>query len=120
MQAQVEAALLKTEPREVVVGRFVVMQRVGVGAMGSVFAGYDPELDRRVALKVLAPEPLNDEVSTQRLLEEARALARLNHPHVVTVYEAGRAEDEVFVAMELVEGVDLAQWCVQHPAQTAS
>ncbi|MCB9715876.1 MAG: serine/threonine protein kinase [Myxococcales bacterium] len=92
------------------VGRFVVLERIGEGGMGSVHRAYDPELDRQVALKVLAPRPTLSSADDERLLREASAMARLNHPNVVTVYEAGRSGDEVFVAMELVDGVDLRTW----------
>jgi tetratricopeptide (TPR) repeat protein/predicted Ser/Thr protein kinase len=91
------------------VGRYVILDRIGAGGMGVVYAAYDPELDRRVALKLLrtdrfaAPGHL-------RLLREAKALARLTHPNVVAVHDAGTFGDQVFVAMELVEGETLRQW----------
>ena len=90
-------------------GRYVILDRIGAGGMGVVYAAYDPELDRRVALKLLrtdrfaAPGHL-------RLLREAKALARLTHPNVVAVHDAGTFGDQVFVAMELVEGETLRQW----------
>lgn len=91
------------------VGRYVLLERVGQGGMGVVHRAYDPELDRHVALKLLragtragAPES-----ARLRLLREAQALAKLSHPHVVAVFDVGTTADEVFMAMELVEGVDL-------------
>jgi tetratricopeptide (TPR) repeat protein/predicted Ser/Thr protein kinase len=95
--------------RGAAVGRYVILDRIGSGGMGVVYAAYDPELDRRVALKLLrtdrfaAPGHL-------RLLREAKALARLTHPNVVAVHDAGTFGDQVFVAMELVEGETLRQW----------
>jgi len=93
------------------VGRFVVLREVGRGAMGVVYAGYDEELDRRVAIKLVS---VDDHAETSRgrnqLLREAQALARLTHPHVVAVFEAGVHESQVFLAMEYVEGVDLERW----------
>ncbi len=95
--------------RGAAVGRYVILDRIGAGGMGVVYAAYDPELDRRVALKLLrtdrfaAPGHL-------RLLREAKALARLTHPNVVAVHDAGTFGDQVFVAMELVEGETLRQW----------
>ncbi len=93
-------------------GHFLVVDRLGAGAMGVVLAAYDPKLDRKVALKVL-----NDAVAGSgnpdgrlRLLREAQAMARLAHPNVVTVFEVGETNDQVFVAMEFVNGGTLTQW----------
>jgi eukaryotic-like serine/threonine-protein kinase len=80
---------------------------LGAGTSGVVYEARDPELDRRVAVKVLRPEASEQR---ERLLREARSLARLSHPNVVTVYEVGSFERGVYVAMELVEGVALKRW----------
>jgi tetratricopeptide (TPR) repeat protein len=80
--------------------------------MGIVYAAYDPELDRRVALKVLRADGgggTTDEESRLRLLREAQALARVIHPNVVAVHDVGSVGDQVFLAMEFVEGVDLGE-----------
>ncbi|RKG87185.1 protein kinase [Corallococcus sp. CA049B] len=90
--------------------RYVVRERIGLGAMGVVYAADDPELGRRVALKMLRPEGRQREELRQRLLREAQALARLAHPNVVTLYDVGTHGDCVFLAMELVEGTTLAEW----------
>ena len=90
------------------VGRYVVIDEVGRGGFGVVLRAYDPELDRRVALKLLLAE--GDRSWSSRLGDEARAMAKLNHPHVVTVYEVGTRGDAVFIAMELVEGRSLRDW----------
>jgi serine/threonine protein kinase len=90
--------------------RYVVLERIGRGAMGEVYAAYDPELDRQVALKLLRPEGRHLEELRVRLLREAQALARLAHPHVVTVHDVGVAGDCLFLALELVEGTTLAEW----------
>ncbi len=90
--------------------RYVVQERLGQGAMGEVYAAYDPELDRRVALKLLRPEGRHLEELRLRLLREAQALARLAHPHVVTVHDVGVCDGCVFLALELVEGMSLAEW----------
>ena len=87
------------------IGRYMVLRMIGRGGMGAVYAAHDPALDRQVALKLLhstrgdAPE---------RLVREAQALARLSDPHVVTVYDAGEIDGQVFIAMQLVDGDDLA------------
>jgi tetratricopeptide (TPR) repeat protein len=92
------------------ISRYVVSERIGHGSMGVVYAAYDPELDRQVALKLLRPEGRHVEELRRRLLREAQALARLSHPHVVAVHDAGVCGDGVFLALELVEGTTLADW----------
>ena len=93
-------------------GRYVVLEELGTGGMGVVFAAYDPELNRKVALKLLRPRNLERKrkASSNRLLLEAQALAKLAHPNVITVYDVGTYGDQVFVAMELVEGDTLRGW----------
>jgi tetratricopeptide (TPR) repeat protein len=94
-----------------VFGRYVVLDKLGAGGMGVVVAAYDPELDRKVAIKLLrAPTDARAEEGHRRLLAEAQALARLSDPHVVAVHDVGTHEGRVFVAMELVEGRTLEQW----------
>ena len=94
-------------------GRYVVVDTLGTGAMGTVMRAFDRQLDRPVALKVLHPE--TDACHTTRLRREAQALAKLSHPNVVQVYEIGEAEGCVFVAMELVKGQTLGEWMSQEP-----
>jgi tetratricopeptide (TPR) repeat protein len=96
------------------VDRYVVLSTVGKGGMGAVYAAYDSELDRRVALKFLLPSAAEatDSAGFQaRLLLEARAMARLSHPNVVTLYQVGPAPDGgIYLAMELVDGGTLGAW----------
>jgi tetratricopeptide (TPR) repeat protein len=101
--------------RGATVGRYVVLDHIGAGGMGVVYAAYDPELDRRVAVKLLRPDRFSSEAGRLRLLREAQALARLTHPNVVAVHDAGTFGDRVFVAMELVEGEALRQWLKAGP-----
>ncbi|MGC4122141.1 MAG: serine/threonine-protein kinase [Myxococcales bacterium] len=96
--------------RGTAVGRYLVLELVGEGGMGAVYAAYDPELNRKVALKLLKVDSAGAEVARARLLREAQAMARLNHPNAVTVYDAGFYGEQVFLAMELVDGQTLAQW----------
>ncbi|MCA9710519.1 MAG: serine/threonine protein kinase, partial [Myxococcales bacterium] len=94
------------------VGRYVVLDRLGRGAMGVVYAAYDPELDRQIALKVLhdvRSDPAGLRRS-RRLQREAQAMARLSHPNVIAVYDVGTFEERVFVAMEIVRGQTLTAW----------
>jgi len=97
------------------VGRYVVTHVLGAGGMGVVYAAFDPELDRKVAIKLLQALPGGSESGGQTwLLREAQAMARLAHPNVVAVYDVGAMPgDRVFVAMELVEGVTLRDWLRQ-------
>ncbi|MCA9712643.1 MAG: serine/threonine protein kinase, partial [Myxococcales bacterium] len=89
-------------------GRYVVLDVLGQGGMGTVLKGYDDELDRQVAIKVLHGGSTGQQ--GPRLRREAQALAKLAHPNVVQVYEVGEAEGQLFVAMELVKGQTLRQW----------
>jgi tetratricopeptide (TPR) repeat protein len=105
-----EAAL---PDRGALIGRYVVLYKLGAGGMGLVLAAYDPELDRKVALKLLRPRARAgaDAVGAAlRLQREALALAKLNHANIVAVHDAGVHGDQVFVAMEFVEGQTLGAW----------
>lgn len=96
--------------RGTVVGRYVIVDVLGQGGMGTVYAAYDPDLDRRIALKVLEASgdlPSNRE---PRFLREAQALARLSHENVVGVHDVGVYGRDVFIAMDLVPGKTLADW----------
>ncbi len=88
-------------------GRFELGEVLGAGGMGVVHAAFDPELERRVAVKVLHGK--NADART-RLLREARAMAKLSHANVITVFDVGSADGEDFVAMELIEGGTLGDW----------
>src|SRR5271156_6473228 len=92
------------------IDRFVVLGLLGRGGMGEVYAAYDPELDRRVAVKLLHTAR-GSEGARKRMTREARALGKLSHPNVVQVYDVGEHEGDVFVAMELVEGQSLEAYC---------
>ncbi|MBX7082418.1 MAG: protein kinase [Nannocystaceae bacterium] len=97
------------------VGRYVLGRRLGQGGMGVVFEAHDPELHRRVAIKLLHPGAGDAEATRARMLREARAMARLAHPNVVAVHDVGSVGGQIFVAMELVEGTTLAQWLRASP-----
>src|SRR3954466_16231208 len=95
------------------IGRFIVLAMVGRGGMGEVYAAYDPELDRKVAVKLLRVKPGNGvslNEGRQRTLREAQAIARLSHANVVDVYDVGTFRDQVFIAMEFVEGNTVTYW----------
>jgi eukaryotic-like serine/threonine-protein kinase len=96
-----------------IVGRYVVLERLGAGGMGEVYAAYDPELDRKIAIKLLLPSQGDSSSSSTgpaRLLREAQAMAKLHHPNVVAVHDVGTHDIRVFVGMEYVDGGTLADW----------
>ncbi len=100
------------------VGRYVVLEVLGSGGMGEVYIAIDPELDRRVALKLVKshdPGSTDSSGRQTRLLREAQAMAKLSHPNVVSIFDVGVAEGRVFLAMELVTGTTLNGWLDETP-----
>jgi tetratricopeptide (TPR) repeat protein len=92
------------------IGRYVVLSTLGTGAMGLVLAAFDPELDRKVALKLLKTPGQAQSRARTRLQREAQALAKLDHRNVVAVYDVGVHEQQLFVGMEFVAGQTLGAW----------
>jgi serine/threonine protein kinase len=88
------------------IGRYEIVDLLGKGAMGTVYRGRDSSLERDVAVKVMALGA-GDEDARARFLREGKAAARLQHPNIVTIYELGEHEGQLFMALELMEGVDL-------------
>ncbi|HEX7842699.1 MAG TPA: serine/threonine-protein kinase, partial [Kofleriaceae bacterium] len=109
--AAASATVVAAEPVGATLGRYRLERELGAGAMGVVHAAFDPDLERRIALKVLRGTATPE--ARDRLLREARAMARLTHPNVVTVHEVGTASGRDFVAMELIHGETLAEWLRQ-------
>ncbi|HEY8209828.1 MAG TPA: serine/threonine-protein kinase [Myxococcaceae bacterium] len=102
------------------IGRYVVLHEVGRGGMGVVYAAYDAELDRKVAIKVLRGSSGNaarDHDRQARLLREAQAMARVDHPNVLSVFDVGTFRNQVFVAMAFVDGTTLSGYIrdASHP-----
>ena len=93
-----------------VVGRLVVLGTLGAGGMGVVYEAYDPELDRKVALKFLRADGDETETARARLQREAQAMAKVSHRNVINVHDVGTHDDQVFVAMEFVQGKTLRAW----------
>src|SRR5688572_10205565 len=102
------------------ISHYRVLSSLGAGGMGEVYKAYDTNLDRTVALKVLPPELVRNDDRVRRFVQEAKSASSLNHPHIVTIHEIGRADlaaDDTegstesrslhFIAMELVDGVSL-------------
>jgi len=105
-RANIEAALFQTTAR-VEVGRYHLLQRVGAGGMGVVWGAWDPELERRVAIKLVK---VASSATRTQILREGQVLAKLSHPHVVPVYDVGTVDDEIYLVMEWVAGVTLRAW----------
>jgi serine/threonine-protein kinase len=101
------------------VGRYLLLELLGEGGMGVVYKAYDPELGRPVALKLLQTAE-DASLQRDRLLREAQALARLQHPNVIAVHDVGTFGADVFIAMEFVEGQNARQWLGDYHRRPAS
>ncbi len=88
-------------------GRYEIIKELGRGSMGMVYLAHDPNINREVALKILRPDRVESADFVQRFLKEARAIGRLSHPNMVTVYDVGEDQKTVFIAMELLQGLPL-------------
>ncbi|MCH9679920.1 MAG: protein kinase, partial [Deltaproteobacteria bacterium] len=116
IERSIHAALFPDVGAEPVrVGRFELLRRLGRGGMGEVYIAYDEQLDREVALKLLLRERADDPSAQERLLREAQVLARLSHPNVVQIHDAGVHDGHVYLVMELVDGVTLREWLSETP-----
>lgn len=112
-QAVCETSVSKL-PAGTSVGRFVITRFVGQGGMGRVYSAHDPDLNREVALKVIAQK--TEASTSERFIREAQAASALNHPNIVTVYEVIRSDEGVAIAMELVAGTSLRRYCGTNPS----
>jgi serine/threonine-protein kinase len=86
------------------ISHYDILERLGAGGMGIVFRAHDAQLDRDVALKLLPEESVGNAEARSRLLREARTASALTHPHICHIYEAGEADELVYIAMELLDG----------------
>ncbi|HET6146007.1 MAG TPA: serine/threonine-protein kinase [Polyangia bacterium] len=107
--------------RGTAVDRFIVLGLVGRGAMGEVYAAHDPELDRKIAIKLLRSRGGEDtaDEARARLIREAQAIAKVSHPNVVVVYDVGTFDGRVFIAMEFISGHTLGYWLQCQPRTVA-
>ncbi len=97
-------------------GRYVILSELGSGGMGVVFAAYDPQLDRKVAIKLIRSDTgRKASIARARLQREAQALAQLAHPNVVSVHDVGVHDGQLFVSMEFVQGQTLGRWMKATP-----
>lgn len=116
-QSRVASRLFGVAAQSAYVGRFEIREALGAGASGTVFAAWDPELQRHVAIKLLSTRVASAVGSREKLAEEARALAKVSSRHVVAVYEIGEHDGGLFIVMELVPGTNLRRWQLRdvHP-----
>lgn len=101
-------------------GRFEIRSQIGAGGMGDVYLAYDSKLDRKVALKVLPVDAASHEDRMRRFIQEAKAAAALNHPHIAHVYEIDEVDGLHFIAMEYIDGVTLRKKIHQERAELAT
>lgn len=113
LQSQQESHSHATAPQQRL-GRFTILRQLGSGGMGAVFAAYDEQLDRKVALKILHNQQDSLPTLRERALREAKALARVSHPRVVAMYDVLEANDQLYLAMEFVDGITLRTWQSEH------
>jgi hypothetical protein len=106
-RSRIEAALFETS-EQIKLGRYHLLEKVGAGGMGVVWGAWDPELDRRVAIKLLKADA---GAQRDRIVVEGRALAKLSHPNVVAVHDVGTVDDQVYIVMEWVRGKNLREYC---------
>ena len=100
------------------IGRYIVVTPLGLGGMGEVYSAYDPELNRRVALKLLRTDVFADSTldnNVSRLMKEAQAMAQLSHPNVISVHDVIRVDGQVVIAMEYFSGGTLKSWLREQP-----
>src|SRR4051812_30511929 len=94
---------------------YLILERLGGGSMGEVYKAEDLKLGRLVVIKFPLPELIADQQAKQWLLKEARAAAALSHPNIITIYEFGDEGDQLYIAMEYVEGEPLSRGIEQGP-----
>jgi serine/threonine-protein kinase len=102
--------LRQGRPQDVKIGPYLILEPLGEGGMGQVFKARHRVMNRLVALKLVQPERLGNTQVVQRFLREVQAAARLSHPNIVTVHDANQVQGKHYLAMELIAGIDLAQW----------
>lgn len=100
-------------PKGAAIGRYIILSTLGSGGMGVIYAAFDPDLDRKVAIKLIRPDRLAafaDEDKEHHLLREARILAKLSHPNLLPVFDIGHFGDQLFLSMEYIKGQTLWEW----------
>jgi eukaryotic-like serine/threonine-protein kinase len=96
------------------VGRYILEERIGEGAMADVYRGHDPQISRKLAIKLLKRDYVEDSEYASRFMQEARAAGALSHPGIVTIYDVGEADGQPYIAMELLDGQPLDAVMLEH------
>jgi eukaryotic-like serine/threonine-protein kinase len=99
------------------ISHYRILQKLGAGGMGEVYLAEDAQLDRRVAIKFLPPESTADERAKKRLIREAKAAAKLDHPNICSIFEVGQEDGRAFIVMQYVEGETLASRIQRKPLE---
>jgi serine/threonine protein kinase len=103
-----EKTVMPVRTHDVLLGRYKLLEKIGEGGMGTVYVAHDQELDRQVAVKLLASNLVNDDEVVERFEREARLTAKLDHPNIVPIYDVGRHEGRPFIVMKVLVGDTLA------------
>ena len=99
---------MKVAPGKIFDSKYKVIRKIGVGGMGTVFEVEHTLLDRRVALKVMNPDQLENELAVERFFREAKAVSAIGHPNIVEIYDIGKEKDgTLYFVMELLQGESL-------------
>src|SRR5882762_429110 len=102
------------------IAHYRIIQKLGAGGMGEVYLALDTKLDRKVAIKVLQPESLAEENLKKRLIREAQAAAKLDHPNICHVYEVNEADSFTFIVMQYIEGETLGEKMLRQPLELST
>src|SRR6266478_314095 len=102
------------------IAHYRIIKKLGAGGMGEVYLALDTKLDRKVAIKVLQPELLAEENLKKRLLREAQAVAKLDHPNICAVYDVNEADSFTFIVMQYIEGETLAEEMERQPLELST
>ena len=102
------------------IAHYRIIKKLGAGGMGEVYLALDTKLDRKVAIKVLRPDSLADERLKKRLLREAQAAAKLDHPNICAVYDVNEADSLTFIVMQYIEGETLADKMARQPLELST
>jgi len=102
------------------IAHYRIIKKLGAGGMGEVYLALDTKLDRKVAIKVLQPDSLAEEHLKKRLLKEAQAAAKLDHPNICAVYDVNEADSLTFIVMQYIEGETLAEKMERQPLELST
>src|SRR6185295_19925956 len=102
------------------IAQYRIIKRLGAGGMGEVYLALDTKLDRKVAIKVIRPDTLVEEQLKKRLLREAQAAAKLDHPNICAVYDVNEEGPFTFIVMQYLEGETLAEKMTREPLSIAN